>query len=265
MDVEDVVRKPILRRSFDEYADLLLAFYNVSKGLRVNVNKGINREIFCQQFLSRVLPPRLKVSLGGEIWDSKGRNTGQLDVIVVRDDCPRLYFGGADAYLVEGVFGVVEVVSDLQVEKLETEIERLRLVKGLYAPPPSAMMGVSQIRWTPLCVVFAYEGAQWDTLKNVLDKPDNSESVDFVCILNRGVWISDPSLLCRSRVGEKPLLSEDKAKAPLVRLGKAASLSFLWYYLVKYSTGLVARSMDIDRYLEPLEGWSDTEESPSIS
>ena len=100
--------RPLLFPYFNDTAQVLLAEFQRSSQQGASANLGRNREFFCSEFLDKVLPPKLSVK-SGEIWDSHGNKTGQLDVIITRADCPCLHVGSDNIYLVEGVFATIEV------------------------------------------------------------------------------------------------------------------------------------------------------------
>lgn len=213
---EAITEKPMLYDYFINSANVLLAQYNRSRGQEASANLGYNRELFCDQFLSRVLPSRLRIHRG-EIWDSLRDKTGQLDLILTRDDSPRLtYDAGADTFLVEGIMGVVEVKSNLTREKLIEALQTLKLVKDLQ-PKNKVFISAGYALDRPLRIIFSYEGATWNTLLDELIKPENNEVVDLGCILNRGVLFS------------KGLLMQWPEDKPFYILnGKAASLAYLY-------------------------------------
>jgi len=239
------VKRPILYDYFRKSVDVLLADYKRSKTQESSANLGYNRELFCNQFLSRVLPPRLTLRRG-EVWDSQGNRTGQLDIVILRDDTPSLTFGEADTYLAEGVFGVVEVKSNLSMTKLQEALHTLKRVKSLNLTGGGAMITSGPVLSRALRCVFAYEGATWETLLEELVKPDNSNVIDLVCILNRGILLS------------KGLILSWEGDAPFYQCnGKAAALAWLYFHLVSYSTSFMGRSLSIGQYFEPLSGWAD--------
>ena len=145
-------------------------------------------------FTTRVLPPRLTVRRG-EIWDSEGRKTGQLDLVILRDDTPSLTFGEADAFLAEGVFGVIEVKSNLTKAKLQEALTTLRRVKSSKLLGGGAMITAGSVLNRPLRCIFVYEGATWQTLLQELSKPENYDVADLICILKQGAIISQGLLL----------------------------------------------------------------------
>jgi len=245
MDIEHLAMRPILYHYFKKSADVLLAEYERSKDQEASANVGYNRELFCRKFLSRVLPPRLTVRRG-EIWDSQGNKTGQLDVVILRDDTPSLAFGEADAFLAEGVFGVIEVKSNLTRTKLQEALTTLKRVKSLKLTGGEAMITAGPVLNRPLRCVFAYKGATWEIILQELSKPENDDVADLICFLERGAIIS------------RGLLLKWENNAPFyVWNGKAASLAWLYFHLVSYSTSFLARALTISQYFKPLNGWAD--------
>jgi len=238
-------RRPILYDYFKKSADVLLAEYERTKEQQASANIGYNRELFYNKFLSRVLPPRLTVRRG-EIWDSEGRKTGQLDLVILRDDTPSLTFGEADAFLAEGVFGVIEVKSNLTKAKLQEALTTLRRVKSSKLLGGGAMITAGSVLNRPLRCIFVYEGATWQTLLQELSKPENYDVADLICILKQGAIISQGLLL--KWEGNIPFYICD---------GKTASLAWIYFYLVSYSTSFLGRSLSIKHYFEPLNGWRD--------
>lgn len=247
MKVEHAVTRPILYRYFKDSANVLLAEYKRSKGQEASANIGYNRELFCNKFLARVLPPRLTVRRG-EIWDSQGNRTGQLEVVILRDDTPSLTFGEADTFLAEGVFAIVEVKSNLTTTKLQEALATLRRAKALSLSSGGAMITAGPVLNRPLRCIFAYEGAAWKTLLRELAKPENAAVADLVSILDNGALIS------------RGLLLKWEGDAPFnVCEGKAASLAWLYFHLVSYSTSFMGRTLSLVQYFEPLNGWRDSD------
>ena len=245
MNVKPLRRRPVLYDYFKKSADVLLAEYERTKEQEASANIGYNRELFCNKFLSRVLPPRLTVR-HGEIWDSQGNKTGQLDVVILRDDTPSLTFGEADAFLAEGVFAVIEVKSNLTKTELQEALTTLKRVKSLKLLGGGAMITAGSVLNRPLRCIFAYEGATFQTLVQELSRHENKDVADLICILERGAIISQGLLL----------KWEDNTPFYVCN-GKAASLAWLYFHLVSYSTSFLGRALTISHYFEPLNGWTD--------
>jgi len=237
-------QKPVLYDYFKDSSGVLLAQYNRSKGQEASANLGYNRELFCNEFLSHVLPPRLR-NCRGEIWDSQGNRTGQLDLIIIRDDAPILTFGGADTILGEGVFAVIEVKSNLTRDKLSEAINTLRRVRDLRIKSIIPIHSGPMLD-RPLRCIFSYESAAWDTLTSEINKPENAGIADLICVLDKGVILS-----------RGLLISWNNANPFVIINGNAASIAFLYQHLVGYSANFMGRVIDLDPYFEPFNGWID--------
>ncbi len=233
------ISRPVLYEYFDDTSGVLLRQYRRSGQQGASANVGYNRELFCSNFLERVLPPKLTIR-PGEIWDSQGNKSGQLELIILREDAASLEYGGADAYLVEGVFAVIEVKSKLTREKLAEAVTALKRVRNL--APAGGFTGLSRgpVHSRPLCCVFAYEGATWQTLL----KEEAQGVVDLICVLSRGILVAK---------GHRIQWESD---APFQAVnGRAAALGLLYYHLISYSTSFLGLAPRLEPYFEPLAGW----------
>lgn len=240
------VRRPVLYKYFEKQADEILAAYQKSKLQAASANVGENRELFCEQFLKRVLPPKLNVAKGGEAWDSKGSTSGQLDVLIYRDDSARLYFGESNTYLAEGLFAVIEVKSFLNREKLREAVSTLRRVKELSIVPSSLAMISGPTLDRPLRLVFAYESANWENLADELKQTDNFDTADLISVLNRGVLATKGRLLTWESDSQFTVVNS-----------KAAALAWLYYYLYSYGTSFLATSPGLGSYFTPINAWNE--------
>ncbi len=248
--------RPLLYTYFYDSAEVLRSHYERSRGQAAAANLGHNREAFCREFLRHTLPPRLSIG-HGEILDSKGHRTGQLDTVIVRDDAPHLTFGGAETYLAEGVFAVVETKSNLTRAKLQEALETLRRVATVELVP-SRVVGVSGAYLPrPLRCVFAYEGMDLQALTLLLLEPENRGLADVICILDRGAVIAAGLLLTFS------MLRPDGSQAgpddvPYIPYpGGAAALAWLYFHLVSFGSSFLARSIDLMPYFAPFTAWAD--------
>lgn len=236
--------KPILYQYFKKTAVVLLAEYDRSKEQNSSANLGKNREYFCKEFLSKILPPKLSIK-SGEIWDSQNNKTGQLDLVILRDDAPSLNIGSENVYLSEGVFSVIEVKSNLTREKVFEAGEAIIKVVNLKINI-GAQICSGAILDRPLRIIFAYEGASWDTIIDELKKNNWTDVFDLICILNRGVLVRKDRLIRWSSAEDFSIVN-----------GRSACLGYLYLYLVSYGTSFLGRGMMVNPYFEPLEKWND--------
>jgi hypothetical protein len=251
---EAKAQKPLLYEYFKKYTKILMEWHTLSQEQNASDNMGRNREMFCNAFLSNVLPERFSIRTG-EIWDSKGHRTGQLDTIVVRDDMPSLAMFlsplASNVYLAEGVFAVIEVKSNLTRAKLKESLATLRKVAKLelyheglaIIHDPESRLFLDR----PLRCIFAYEGASWNTIVDELNKPENRDIVDVVAVLERGVLLSN-DLFFRQK-DEKVMFN--------ILSGEASALAMLYFYIATYSSSFIARQVSVRPYFEPFNEWAE--------
>ena len=242
------MEKPVLYHYFDSMADRLMSSYKSSKLQKSTQDIGENRENFVNIFLRGCLPS--KFTLGkGEIWDSKKNRTGQLDIIILREDAPKLYFGSRNVYLGEGVFAVIEVKSNLTREVLKKAGEELLPVADLDVDFGTIMSVDIKIERS-LRIVFAYEGASWRIIEDEIAKRNWEKLFDIICILKNGIRIN--------AYEDKKLqrLYDANTKADfLIAEGKAASLGILYYHLIRYGNTFIANNLNILQYFKPMQYW----------
>src|SRR5947209_11127465 len=104
-----------LRRSLDRVLSLARGFgYVEDEGVL-----GVLRESLIESFLEPLLMPPYRAGTGVVI-DSKGRQSGQCDIIIWDDSIFRpLYTArGAGIYFIESVIAVLEVKSTLEKKSL---------------------------------------------------------------------------------------------------------------------------------------------------
>jgi len=245
------MKRPVLYDYFDKMTDELLSSYNKTKLQKSSDNMGENREILLNNFLEVCLPNKLSVKKG-EIWDKKGYQTGEIDTIITRDDCPSLLFGNRNVYLAEGIFAVIEVKTKLSRKKLIEAGEKLEEVKALNVDFGLTMTS-GLVCERPLRLVFAYEGATWKTIEDEITKRKWEKLFDIICILKQGALIS------AFKDGGIERLFEDKKEVEslLISSGKASALGFLYYFLINYGVTFLARSINIHQYFEPISFWDN--------
>lgn len=238
----DQKNRPILFEYFESTADVLLSQYKRSSQQNASANLGKNREMFCKQFLNKVLPTKLSIK-SGEIWDSVKNKTGQEDIIILRDDAPALHIGSDDIYLAEGTFGVIEIKSNLTRNKLNEAGKSLTKVKDLKINIGTVISSGATIN-RPLRIIFAYEGATWETLLDEIQKNKWEDLFDLICILDKGILIKKGMLI----------KWKDEHNFAMIK-GKAAALGFMYFYLVCYGSSFLGRNLILNPYFEPLNFW----------
>lgn len=160
-----------------------------------SASKGREREDFIDDFLGRVLPPQFRFG-SGDVVDSFGHSSGQLDLVVEYPFAPSLPLvaGETRLYLAEGVASAIEVKSDLKdqwpevvrtARKLRTLERRFESVgyggDSLPAPPPTP--------WVPLFAV-GYDG--WknaSTAREHLMIAKEGPPLDGILVLKHGIYV----------------------------------------------------------------------------
>ncbi|MDO8582042.1 MAG: hypothetical protein Q7S16_04150 [bacterium] len=250
-----MVDKPTLLEYFEQKSKTLLASFELSKQQNASLNLGNNRENFVKDFLRIVLPPRLKNIYDGEIIDKDGKKTGQLDLLIIRDDAPCIDYGGSNSYLAEGVFAVIEIKSNLDKEKLLEAKKTLEKVSSLSINPSSVILGSAHIG-RPLRILFAYSGSELHTLFSNLSEENAFDVFDLVCVLDKGVIISRGRLLNASF--DKQNKDQTTGHNFIIK-GNASALGFLYYYLVQCGTSFSVGSISVENYFQPLSQWGSIE------
>jgi hypothetical protein len=165
---------------------------------------GREREQFIDLFLSRLLPPGYRFG-SGDVIDTRGSRSGQLDVVVEFTFLPSLpaVGGSTRLYLAEGVAAVVEVKSDLAKQWNEVQatasalrtLERQFHVPGFtpYGPPPKQipLFAVGYTGWRQLDTVREKAGAGVVDGLLVIDSGLFSTRSDFP----NGLWAQGPLAL----------------------------------------------------------------------
>jgi hypothetical protein len=103
------VPNPHLLERIAAVQDTLFALYRGGKPMS-SATKGREREYFVHEFLEQILPPVHRFG-SGDVIDSHGHTTGQVDIVIEHPFLPSLpQPGGKERlYLAESVAAVIEV------------------------------------------------------------------------------------------------------------------------------------------------------------
>lgn len=215
---------------FRRVSQLLEAQGRVAAGTRHSCSAGKLWERFLQEFLSPHLPGRLQV-VSGEIIDSAGSRSGQLDCIITDKSVPFIYLGSTDhvQVLAEGTLAAIEVKTNLTRKELLSSLAACNTVKSLVRKGTSVYRkGSADIRAPHpipiLYYIFAYDGISLDKLLDYCTQyafgnvdghtHPGSEFPDAVCVLTKG-------LLLRS--SQMPIVKDNTVTMPPVRNLKMSS------------------------------------------
>jgi hypothetical protein len=166
----------------------LTGLYESGGGMST-ASRGKEREQFIELFLSRILPPGYRFG-SGDIIDTSGHRSGQLDVVVEFTFLPSLpaLTGPTRLYLAEGVAAVVEVKSDLakQWGEVEATAKALRPLERIFQVPGFRPYGPTS-KNIPLFAV-GYTG--WRQLETVRKRADQG-IVDGILIIDAGLFLRE--------------------------------------------------------------------------
>ena len=163
-------------------------------------NKGAIAEETFREFLREYLPRRLAVG-HGEVIDSQGGRSGQVDIVVATDDHPFTFSDDAPGlFLIEGTVGVGEVKSLLTGEELTRTIHASKKVRelkpeiGVGTMAHSNPADLRRFYSSPPYFLFAYESRlSLSTIRERLQEEGRQLSspiamIDAVYVLGRG-WV----------------------------------------------------------------------------
>jgi hypothetical protein len=145
--------------------------------------KGSERERFIEVFLSQVFPPSFRFGQG-DVTDTAGRRSGQLDVVVEYPLLPSLpVVASSRLYLAEGVAAAIEVKSNVasqwsEVVSTATKLAPLeRHFDSSMSPTPE--------RRIPL---FAIGYSGWKETKAIRERLGDAP-IDGILVIDAGVFV----------------------------------------------------------------------------
>lgn len=137
-----------LRKYYREVAKVLVGQADAASIFPNPTDKGSSREEIYAEFLRQHAPAKCSVLLGGFLFHEDGRESKQLDVIVIGDTAPRFSLFKKSFAPVEGALCAVSIKSMLDTKALEDAL------KGIASIPPTTPLGK---RLSPMFQVADYE------------------------------------------------------------------------------------------------------------
>lgn len=186
-----------LEHRLDGIYKMLMSAYEASHQMS-SASKGREREIFVNAFLSNIFPPAFRFG-NGEIIDSNGQKSGQLDIVIEYPffpSIPTFSLPEPRLYLADGVAAVIEVKSDLtnQWQEVNATATKLKEIKrsqkltifgnSITSEKPIPSLAYRNI---PFFAVGYNGWKQKETLKNKL----KNSSVDGILVLESGLFIAN--------------------------------------------------------------------------
>jgi hypothetical protein len=164
-----------------------------------SATQGRERETFVRLFLAEMLPTVHRFG-SGDITDSLGEKTGQIDVVIEYPFLPSLHSLGLERlYLAESVAATLEVKSDLskkwdEVQETARAVKRLTRnlrITGMYGGQPPTRI--------PLFAV-GYTG--WKNLDTLAEKVEDG-MVDGILVIGAGLFASTRRSLIDIEAGQR--------------------------------------------------------------
>jgi hypothetical protein len=207
----------------DKFAEALMKFsgslvaqYNTV--FEHHGNAGDSREGAVNEYLRRVMPPRFGFAKG-EMFDSAGTNSGEVDLIIYDSVFSPIFSDGSGKILApfESCFGAIECKSTLTTTELKDcvrKIEKYRSMKRRVKISNAAQllpyvrfeagpgMKIGESYNVPLFGVFAFENKI--ALDTLLDMLKVDVAIDFIVVPGKFIYIartsSQPPLLGTNHV-----------------------------------------------------------------
>jgi hypothetical protein len=200
-----------------------------------SATKGRERELFVNEFLSKVFPPHFRFG-SGDITDGSDARSGQVDLVVelpfffpsfpIPGGAPRLY-------LAEGVAAAIEVKSDLSAQW--DDVMRTTAAIKVLVPKRVRTLLIGRLL-PPTIPVVAVGYAGYTTVdglaKRMLNTPDGQRP-DVALVLD------DPAVLVADQHDGESFLTVDGPEALFVFLARMN-----WYL-----TKLITAGFSADTYM----------------
>jgi hypothetical protein len=137
---------------------------------------GVSRERVYAEFLRQHLPSSCSVMLGGFLFDRQGRESKQVDIIVVDDLAPQFNFHNRDGHgkafaCIDGCVGVASIKSTLNSAELRDTLENFASLPDK-TPAEGRQNPLARINgydnW-PFKIVYAKSGVSLETMLETLN------------------------------------------------------------------------------------------------
>lgn len=195
---------PYLEEVFNDFSNEMLSnFEKVRKAIKHKGKKGEAVENIVKKFLRDYLPENLGIC-SGEVLDSKGNHSRELDVIIYDAQKTPIFFKSEDSQVipVECVYAVIEVktlLNKAELNKIYVNMDSVKkLEKTAYYPEGVikhhvTLYGKKWTGWPINYFVFAFDSIKPRGIVSSIIKRDDKESrefwnrIDLICIMKQGV------------------------------------------------------------------------------
>jgi hypothetical protein len=238
MDLQDI---------FSRISETISSEYNLTGIGKHRGIKGSKRETIIKNFLRDTLPQQYSIG-DGEVFNSDGEVSRQVDIIIHNSQMPVFkYSRYLLLYPIESVFGVCEVKSFLDKDRLQEAVENIRTVKKWILPTPSGFYGTFKDRIHG--ALFAYDSSETNTVKQNLAEiyadlgVPLEEQIDLICVLDKFIAIGN-----HKKKGYKMSTGDDPV---FLNSGKDSLMYFVPLMINGFNMPLI-QAFDFFKYIKKL-------------
>ena len=191
----------VFERFRDYFQGIADAFNNIEEASRIFPNTtdaGTTREDVFLAFLRRHIPKRCGIIKGGFIFDSLGNESKQIDIIITNDATIQFQQfsdrqnGGKSFSIIEGCVCAISIKTNLEKNELLDSLDNLSSIPQMPKIDINPLLGKHwRVEDSPICVIFAFFGAELNTILKHLNEyyntnkvPDNRKP-DFIIVNNK--------------------------------------------------------------------------------
>ena len=187
-----------LEKFFTGVAKTMKADFGMTKFGKHPTKKGEKREDVVRKFLRHNLPENFGID-EGEVFDSKGRISGHIDVIIFDKSKPVFSHNSVKFFPIETVYGVCEVKTFLDKGELKKSILNSKKVKEMVLTDSKGGIIWGKFHERVYCSIFAFDSSDKKTLSKNLNelykklKVPEEERVDLICVLDKFIFAEKAS------------------------------------------------------------------------
>jgi len=212
---------------FERISNNLYSNYSLTELSKHKGIKGSYRENIIKNFLGDNLTDEFNIS-SGEIFDSNGNISKQVDIIIYSYKSPVFKMGDFFSYCpIESVRGAIEIKTKLNKGTLIESIQNIIKIKELEEKTPAmTRLGNNNV----YCGIFSFSTINPSTIKRYLNEYFITNDIspmlkpDFICSLDKFIAIRSP--------GDHGIQSDERGDTAFIRSEKDTLLLF---YCILYN------------------------------
>ena len=183
--------------------------FGQSSAVTSPLSRGLLREYFVEEVLRRHLPSRIQIARNAQIFDRFDHQCQEQDLVLYRDDFPKIAIGlAAELLMADSVIATVQVKSKLTFREFTKDMEKVESVRRL-SRRYSSNGTYDDYKDRIKCYLVAYNGPRLNTLDQWVtryfqgnDELIKSRCYDAAWIVNRGLHLLDDGFVWPERDGD---------------------------------------------------------------